>query len=313
MTTSPLPSFVHLPNGIDASLLERVFGEEFTVAAPFGGIGDIHSDHVDRILTFLSDSELVGTINDNPRVSGVFCLAQDVAALRADIQAFPVDQPKFYFFSLMDFLARNHHGAFQTSIGDGCDISPKAHVASQSVTIGRGVVIEPGAFIAPGSIINDNVLIRANATVGVDGFQHQHTARGLVSPMHDGWAIIGAGAEIGYSASISRGFSYRSTQIGADTKLDAMVYVAHGVSVGRSSIICAHAAIMGHVSIGEMCWIGPNSVIASRKNIGDGAKISLGAVVTTDVEKSARYSGNFAVPHSQLIAELKDRASKIKP
>ena len=309
---APLPSFVHLPTGIDTQLLERVFGEKLPVAVPFRGIGDVHSDHVEDILTFLSDSKLIGAVNANPRISGVFCLLQDAPAFRADIQVFPVDQPKFYFFTLMDFLARNHHSAFTTTIGDGCDISPKAHVSPHSVIIGRGVIIEPGVFIAPGSIIDDNVLIRANATIGVDGFQHQHTARGLVSPMHDGWAIIGAGAEIGYSASISRGFSYRATHVGSDTKMDAMVYVAHGASIGQNSIVCAHASIMGHVTIGERCWIGPNSVIASRKVIGDGAEVSLGAVVTTNVEENARYSGNFAVPHPQLIAELKDRAVKVE-
>lgn len=307
---SQLPNFVDLPAGIDSALLRQVFADDFAVTVPLRAIGDVHADHSERVLSFLSDSSLVDAVNANRHLAAVFCLAQDATALRSDIQPLVVSDPKFYFFSLMDFLARNHHSAFATRVGDGCQISPQANVSRQSVIVGNNVLIEPGAYIAPGTILEDGVLIRANATVGVDGFQHQHTSRGIVSPYHDGWLVIGPGSEVGYSASISRGFSYRPTRIGADVKIDALAYVAHGASIGAGTTLCAQTAIMGHVAIGERCWIGPNSVVSSRLRIGRDAKISLGSVVTTNVPDGARYSGNFAIPHAHFIADLKQRSGR---
>lgn len=305
-----LPAFVNLRAGIDSALLRQAFAEDFAVTVPLHAIGDVHADHSEGVLSFLSDSSLIDVVNANRRLAAVFCLAQDATGLRADIQPLVVTDPKFYFFTLMDFLARNYHAAFATRVGDGCQISPQANVSSQSVILGNNVHIESGAYIAPGTIIEDEVLVRANATVGVDGFQHQHTSRGIVSPYHDGWLVIGAGTEVGYSASVSRGFSYRPTRIGANVKIDALAYIAHGVSIGTGTILCAHTVIMGHVAMGERCWIGPNSVVSSRLRIGRDVKISLGSVVTTNVPEGARYSGNFAMPHAQFIADLKQRSGR---
>lgn len=310
MQAISLPEFVDLPDGIDDDLLFRIFDERFRVDKAFSGIGDVHSNHKQNILSFLSDGSLVDHVNDNNAIKGVFCRSGDRDALRPDIAALVVSDPKFYFFTMMDFISRNHARSKKTEIGRECNISPRATISDHSVVIGNGVVIEPGVYIAPGTIIADEVLIRANATVGVDGFQHQHTIRGMVSPLHDGWLYIGPKSEVGYSASLSRGFSYRATVIGSGVKMDALSYVAHGTSIGDGSIICAQTAIMGHVSIGERSWIGPNSVISSRLTIGCNAKISLGSVVTTDVPAGARYSGNFAVPHDQFIADLKARAPR---
>lgn len=310
MESASLPTFVDLPSGIDRGLLERIFGEDFSFSHAFLAIGDVHARHSASILSFMNDAALVDAVNANPGIAGVFCLERDVAALRKDIVPLVVPDPKFYFFSLMDYIARNFHRAFKTMVGEGCEISPSANVSPVSVIIGRNVVIEPGAYVAPGTIIDDGVLIRANATVGVDGFQHQHTSRGIVSPLHDGWLKIGAGSEIGYSASISRGFSYRATTIGRNVKFDALSYLAHGSTIGDGSIICAHVAIMGHAVVGERCWIGPNSVVSSRLTLGHGVKISLGSVVTTHVPANMRYTGNFALPHDQFIADLKARAGR---
>jgi acetyltransferase-like isoleucine patch superfamily enzyme len=304
-----IPDFVETPGGIDSALLERALGRSFVVNGAFAGVGDVVSNHRAGLLTFVSDDVFIAAVNDNANIAGTFCFPVDVGKFRDGIQVLPVDDPRFHFFSLIDFLARNYHKAFPTRVGANCRISPQASIAPHSVVIGENVVIESGAFIAAGSVLADNVVIRANATIGVDGFQHQRTSYGTVSPLHDGWLFIEHDAEIGYSSSISRGFSYRPTRIGHGTKIDALAYVAHGSSLGPDTIVCAHAAIMGHATIGKEAWIGPGSIITSRVTIGDRAKVSLGSVVTTDVPADARYTGNFALPHDKFVIDLKKRAS----
>lgn len=304
---APPGDFVTLPAGIDASVLRAALADDFGIIRAFRGLGDVYSAHVEGILTFLSDVSFLAQLNDNPFITGVFCRDVDRAGLRPDIAALVVDDPKFYFFSLMDYLARNFHSAFESVIAPDAEIGSGAHISPHSVVIGSRAIVEPGAFIAPGSIIGDDVIVRANATVGVDGFQHQRTSHGMVSPLHDGWLLVETGVEIGYSASVSRGFSYRPTRLGAGTKLDAMAYVAHGAEIGPDCILCTHVCVMGHAVVGGQAWLGPAALVVSRMKIGDRARVSLGSVVTTDVPAGATYTGNFAVPHAVFIADLKGR------
>ena len=46
-----------------------------------------------------------------------------------------------------------------------------------------------------------------------------------------------------------------------------------------------------HVTIGNNCWIGANSVICPGVTIGDNAVIAAGAVVTKDVEANTVVGG----------------------
>jgi UDP-3-O-[3-hydroxymyristoyl] glucosamine N-acyltransferase len=68
------------------------------------------------------------------------------------------------------------------------------------------------------------------------------------------------------------------------------------------------ALIAGRVRIGKGGWIGANALVSNACRIGDGAKIRIGAVVISDVEKDAELSGNFAIRHrTSLNRYLKDR------
>ncbi|MDB0601498.1 hypothetical protein PL373_10140 [Tenacibaculum maritimum] len=79
-----------------------------------------------------------------------------------------------------------------------------------------------------------------------------------------------------------------------NVKVDNLVHIAHGVKVGRNSVIIANAMIAGSVNIGENSWIAPSSSIINKKNIGDNVLVGLGAVVTKNVENDVIVAGNPA-------------------
>lgn len=298
--------YIRAPLCIDGDVLRAALGMHDWVVE-FDGIADVHGNNGRALLTFLSDPAFADVLNANPCITGVFCRESARSALRPGIMPLIVDDPKYAFFTVMDHVARTYCTNVPTMIGKGCSVARSATIAPTCVWIGDGVVVEPGAYVAPGTVIADGALIRANAAVGVDGFQHQRTTRGMVSPLHDGLLFVGRNVEIGYSASVSRGFSYRHTVIGDNVKLDSLSYVAHGTEIGANTIVCAHACVMGHVLVGEGAWLGPNCTVTSRVRVGNGAAVSLGAVVTKDVPAGNRYSGNFAIPHDRFIADLKRR------
>ena len=70
--------------------------------------------------------------------------------------------------------------------------------------------------------------------------------------------------------------------------------IAHDVKTGVHSIINPQASISGGVTLDDYVYIGSNAVIMEDKHIGKGAQVSIGAVVSTDVEPWTVVGGNPA-------------------
>nr|CDF66394.1 UDP-3-O-(R-3-hydroxymyristoyl)-glucosamine-N-acyltransferase [Yersinia similis] len=285
---------------VNSDLLYAMFNikENFE---PFDSIGDIHSNHGERILTYIKDEVYLPIILENNRIAGVICTPAIAKRIDENLIKIIHEDPVLVFFSIVDYFGKNI-GSINKSV---LRTEVQVAVPEYDVYIGSNVKIEPNVVILPGVIIEDNVFIRAGAILGLDSFQHQRTAKGIFSPCHDGYLHIKSYTEIGANSTISRGFSYRNTIIGEHNKIDAQSYIAHGSQIGRSNIICAGTRIMGHSVIGNDNFIGPGAIISSRISIGNNTKISLGSVVTKNVKDSEKVSGNFAIPHDKFIAKLK--------
>lgn len=110
---------------------------------------------------------------------------------------------------------------------------------------------------------------------------------------HRGNVLISAGVEIGNNTCIDRAV-IGSTIIGENVKIDNLVHIAHGVKIGKGSIIVAGAVICGSVTIGENVWVGANACIRQHLTIGDNVVIGMGAVVVKDVPAGQTVAGNPA-------------------
>lgn len=269
----------------------------------FNGLGDIHASHNNNLLTYIKDDKFVNIIIENPCISGVICTENTAKLIPERIKKIIHEDPNYAFFTLVNYFGENSYK--NTKSVTSSEIPKNVSVSEFGVVIGKNVYIEPNVTILAGVRIDDNVVIRAGAVIGLDTFQHQRTSRGIISPKHDGILHIKSNVEIGACSSISRGFSYRNTIIGCNSKLDAQVYVAHGTVIGDGAIICAGARVMGHVIMGDNVFIGPSSVISSRVKIGKNSRTSIGSVVTKDVLEHQVVSGNFAIPHDLFIQNMK--------
>ncbi len=269
-----------------------------------GSLGVATTNSSEGVLTFFSESKYLRDINENRDVKAVFVNIGVDVEFREDILPIFVDDPKWYFFTLLNQLARDRKRD-KTQISDTAIIHPSAVISDVGVIIGNNVTIEPNVTIYPDVVIEDDVIVRAGAVLGVDGFEHKKTSRGIISVLHDGCVIIKKAAEIGVNNNIVKGFSYRNTIVGEETKIDALVHYAHGVQCGKGCMIVASAMIAGHVTIGDNVWIGPNASISNRLTIGSDAFVTLGSVVVRDVPAGQKVTGNFAIPHEKFIRNLK--------
>lgn len=70
--------------------------------------------------------------------------------------------------------------------------------------------------------------------------------------------------------------------------------IGHDASVGDYSTLSGHVWVNGHVSIGDIVYMGCGSMVAPSKKIGDGATVGIGGVVVSNVRPNTTVFGNPA-------------------
>ena len=171
------------------------------------------------------------------------------------------------------------------------------------VVVGEGVVIEPGVEVGPNTVLahctlRTGVRVGPNCTIGTDGFGYTRDAAGVLVPFpHLGRVVLEAGVTVGANTCIDRG-ALGETRIGARTRIDNLVHIAHNVRIGSDCAIIAHAMIAGGVTIEDGAWVAPSASVLNQTAIGGGALAGLGAVVIRDVAPGQTVVGNPARPLS---------------
>lgn len=194
-------------------------------------------------------------------------------------------------------------------IGPGCVIGAHA-ILRPRVTLGIGVRVgqhtelEPGAVIHDHCVIGSRCTIHSNCVIGADGFGFRPSpdGRGVIKIPHAGNVEIGDHVELGACTCIDRG-KFGPTIIGAGTKMDNHVQIAHNVIIGRSCLIAGCTGIAGSVVIEDGVMIGGHCGIADNLRIGKGARLAAFAAVMADVAPGQTVIGVPAVPHIQFFRE----------
>ncbi|MBI4952854.1 MAG: hypothetical protein HY908_12535 [Myxococcales bacterium] len=215
--------------------------------------------------------------------------------------------PKLAFYGLHEALVASgfYRAPFATTIAPSARVHPRAYVSEVGVRIGERAVVEPNATVLEGSVLEEDVVVRANAVLGTQGFQFFRTEGRVVSVAHGGGVLLRRGAEVQSSTCVDKALFGGFTEVGEETKIDNLVHIAHDVRLGKRNFVVAGAMVAGSVVTGDDVWVGPMASVSSGVRVGDGAVITLGAVVTKDVPAGMRVSGNFAIEHGKFLAFLR--------
>ncbi len=192
------------------------------------------------------------------------------------------------------------------AVGEGVRIGPRtivhAHAAiGRGASLGADCVIHSHVSIRERVRIGDRVVIQDGAIVGSDGFGFARTGDGTHQKIPQiGGVTIEDDVEIGANAAIDRP-AVGETRIGAGTKIDNLVQIAHGVTIGRNVLLAAQAGIAGSTTIEDAVTLAGQVGVAGHLTVGKGTVATAQTGIPNSVPPGSFISGYPAIDNRDWL------------
>jgi UDP-3-O-[3-hydroxymyristoyl] glucosamine N-acyltransferase len=184
------------------------------------------------------------------------------------------------------YIGHNAKVGERSSIAAGCCVG-------EDSVIGSDCRLDPNVVVYHNCTIGSNVILLANTTIGSTGFGYVYfDGRHNLVP-HNGGVIIEDFVEIGANSCVDRA-KFGNTIIGAGTKIDNLVQIAHNVTVGKCCLIVAQVGIAGSCKLGNGVVLGGQVGMADHITIGDGTMVAAQSGVVTDLPAGQKMGGTPA-------------------
>jgi UDP-3-O-[3-hydroxymyristoyl] glucosamine N-acyltransferase len=192
------------------------------------------------------------------------------------------------------------------SVGDGTRIGART-IIYPHVTIGPGVsvgddcVIHARVSLRERVTVGHRVVIQDGAVIGSDGFGFARRADGTYHKIPQiGGVVVEDEVEIGANTTIDRP-AVGETRIGAGTKIDNLVQIAHGVTVGRDVLLVAQVGISGSTIIEDRVTLAGQVGVAGHLTLGKGMIASAQTGIPSSVDAGAFVSGYPAIKNRDWL------------
>ncbi len=166
-------------------------------------------------------------------------------------------------------------------IGARTVIGPGVHIG-ENTTIGMQCRLDSHVVVYHNCQIGNGCVILANSTIGATGFGYSFIDGQHQLVPHNGGVILEDGVEIGANSCIDRA-KFGNTVIGAGTKIDNLVQVAHNVQIGKLCLLAGHVGIAGSTQVGNGVVFAGAAGAADNLKIGDGAILGKQTAASKDV------------------------------
>jgi UDP-3-O-[3-hydroxymyristoyl] glucosamine N-acyltransferase len=204
------------------------------------------------------------------------------------------------------------------TIGSGASIGPFVTVGA-GASIGARTIVFPHAAIGAGVHVGDDCLVYTHVSlrdrvvvghrvilhdgvvIGSDGFGFAKQADGthLKIPQTAG-VVIEDDVEIGANSTIDRP-AVGETRVRAGTKIDNLVHIAHGVTVGRRVIFAAQVGVSGSTVIEDDVILAGQVGVAGHLRLGKGVMATAQSGIPSSIDAGQYVSGSPAIPHQDWL------------
>jgi UDP-3-O-[3-hydroxymyristoyl] glucosamine N-acyltransferase len=195
--------------------------------------------------------------------------------------------------------AESHVGAYVV-IDEGVEIGKNA-VLLPHVVIYRGAKIGDNFFAHAHAVVREycrlgnGVILQNGAVIGADGFGFAKDDAGRWQKIvQSGPAVLEDDVEVQANACVDRA-SVGRTHLARGAKIDNLVQVGHGSSVGENTLLCAQVGLAGSTEVGKNVILAGQVGVAGHCKIGDGAIATAQSGIPNDVPEKAVVSGYPAI------------------
>ncbi len=175
----------------------------------------------------------------------------------------------------------------ETLIAGGCKIGANTEIGASCRLDGNVVVYD-------GCRLGDRVVVQANTTIGSIGFGYVPIDGVPKLIPHNGGVVIENDVEIGANCCVDRA-KFGNTIIGAGTKIDNLVQVAHNVVIGKCCLIAAQVGVAGSCRLGDGVVLAGQVGLADNIEIGSGTMVGAQAGVMSTVEPGQKLAWSPAL------------------
>ncbi len=210
-------------------------------------------------------------------------------------------------------IGRNAHIGPYAVIMDhatvGEDAVILAHVVIYPhVQIGERLFAHAHAVVREHCMLGNDVTLQNGAIIGSDGFGF---AKDPGQPLGSRWykilqsgpAILEEGVEVQANACVDRA-SIGETRIQSGAKIDNLVQVGHGSTVGRDTLLCSQVGLAGSTQIGNSVILAGQVGVAGHCTVGDGVIATAQSGIPSDVSPGKVVSGYPAVENRQWLKSV---------
>lgn len=208
--------------------------------------------------------------------------------------------------------AHAHIGAYvvvgdHVVLGDNATLLPHV-VLYPHVRAGNNLLAHAHAVVREHCQLGDDVILQNGAIIGADGFGFAKQAgmapgKSWYKIQQSGPAVLEDAVEVQANACIDRA-SIGETRIHAGAKIDNLVQVGHGSTVGNDTLLCAQVGLAGSTTIGKGVILAGQVGVAGHCTVGDGAIATAQSGIPGDVAPGKVVSGYPAIDNRQWLRSV---------
>lgn len=186
------------------------------------------------------------------------------------------------------------------ALGDRTTIMPHCVVYQES-EIGEDCFLHSHCVVRERCRIGDRVILQNNVTIGSDGFGYaQRPDKSWRKIVQTGIVMIEDDVEIGAGSVIDRA-TIGATVVGRGTKIDNLVQIGHGSTVGQDTLLCAQVGLAGSSQVGNQVILSGQVGVAGHLKIGDRVVATAQTGIPSSVEEGKIISGYPAIENRDWL------------
>jgi UDP-3-O-[3-hydroxymyristoyl] glucosamine N-acyltransferase len=185
-----------------------------------------------------------------------------------------------------------------TRLGRGAIVHPHVYIGPH-VTVGDDCVLHAHVSVREGTILGHRVIVQNGAVIGSDGFGFAPRPDGSYEKIPQvSHVVIEDDVEIGANTAVDRP-ALGETRVRAGTKIDNLVQVAHGVTIGRHTVLSAQVGVAGSSRIGDHVILAGQVGVADHLTVGDRVRATAQTGIAGSVDADAFVSGTPAIDNRE--------------